>query len=87
MDERKKILELVKSGQLTVDEADAILGALEGGSAGERGEQREVRRKVKVVRPIGFNFGLPLDVDEILTDAFERAGISGKRIEVHVKDA
>ncbi len=45
MEERKKVLELVKSGQLSVDDADQILGAFES-----RPAEPQVRRRVKVFR-------------------------------------
>jgi len=73
MEERKKVLELVSAGHLTVDEADRLLAALEGAKRpAEESSQLEdviadcVSGRVKgaakafrFVGPEGFEFPVP----------------------------
>ena len=66
MEERLRILEMVREGKLTVEEADRLLAALQPEKARPAGRGRLVRVRVTAPRGRTVNFEVPLSLADLV---------------------
>lgn len=66
MEERIRILEMVREGTLTVEEADRLLAALQSEKAQPPGRARLLRVRIIGHRGEKMNFALPLSLTDLV---------------------